>query len=1211
MQSESAGWQFWIDRGGTFTDIVALAPDDGIHTKKLLSENPSRYADAALAGIRELLEPWSPAERRVASVKIGTTLATNALLEHKGARTLLVTTAGFGDVLRIGSQQRPEIFALHIRLPDMLYGRVVETHERSAADGETLVTLDEARLEKELREARRDGFTSAAIAFLHGDRFPEHERRAALCATRAGFAHVSVSHEVSPTIKLVERGDTTVADAYLTPILQEYVARVRAGLADVLGQQGLMFMQSHGGLVGASAFRGRDSIFSGPAGGVVGMADTARESGFERVVGFDMGGTSTDVSVHADGFERTSSTIIGGVRIIAPMLRINTVAAGGGSILKFAGGRLQVGPESAGALPGPACYRNGGPLTVTDANVLLGRVQPDYFPRVFGPNGDESIDREAVAAGFAKLAAEVAAEVAGAGDTRDAAELAAGYLRIAVERMADAIKRISVQRGHDLRQFVLACFGGAGGQHACMVADALGMDRVVIDPLAGVLSAYGIGMADIRAIRTCPVHEPLDDACIATLASLAAHATEALGADLQPKHATAAEVSFELRAQLCVAGSDAVLPVVFARSMRAAELAARFAERHEQIFGFGAHGEKLVVESLEVEAVARLERPRRAKLPKSVRPAQPTTHREAWFTGRWQNVPVYERAALRPGDAVEGPAIIVEDNATTVVEPEWRATVDERGALVLARTHARADRETVATRRDPIMLEVFNNRFMYAAEQMGTVLEQTAHSVNIKERLDYSCAVFDATGDLIANAPHLPVHLGSMGDSVRTVLGAFPDMRAGDSFVLNAPYNGGTHLPDITVVTPVFVGPAAKPDFLVASRAHHADIGGRVPGSMPALSAHIDDEGALFEPMPIVRDGVFLEREVRVALARGPYPARNPDQNVADLKAQLAANAKGVTELRTMAARFGLDVVHAYMRHAQDNAQECVERALQWLRSGAWTVDLDGGEQLCVAVRIDKERRRATIDFTGTSPMSAGNFNAPAAIARAAVLYVFRTLVEEDIPLNAGCMRPLELILPAASLVNPHHPAAVAAGNVETSQCITDALLAALGACAASQGTMNNLTFGNAEHQYYETICGGCGAGPGFAGASAVHSHMTNSKLTDVEVIERRFPVRVRRFAIRAGTGGDGRFRGGDGVVREIEFLVPMQGSILSNRRRTVPFGLDGGAAGAPGRNTIVRASGRAEQVPAAAEMAFEPGDRFVIETPGGGGYGLPAASQT
>jgi 5-oxoprolinase (ATP-hydrolysing) len=1201
MRAQSAGWQFWIDRGGTFTDIIALAPDGSLHTKKLLSENPGRYADAALAGIHELLKLSAPPERRVASVKIGTTLATNALLERKGAPTVLVTTAGFRDVLRIGTQQRPDIFALHIRLPDMLYGRVIEADERIAADGATLRVLDENRLGHDLELARRDGSTSVAIAFLHGDRFPEHERRAALCAARAGFAHVSVSHEVSPTIKLVERGETTVADAYLTPILRKYVARVRAGLADVLGSEGLMFMQSHGGLVAADRFRGRDSIFSGPAGGVVGMTDTARESGFDRVVGFDMGGTSTDVSIHADGFERTSAAIIGGVRIVAPMLRINTVAAGGGSILKFAGGSLKVGPESAGAQPGPACYRNGGPLTITDANVLLGRIQPEYFPRVFGPNGDEPIDRDAVAAGFAKLATEVAATSA----PRDPAELAAGYLRIAVERMADAIKRISIQRGHDLRQFVLSCFGGAGGQHACMVADALGMDRVVIDPLAGVLSAYGIGVADVRAIRSAPVHEPLNDACVVVLARLAARLSEMLGAELRAQLATAADVSFELRAQVCVTGSDTALAVEFAPSLGAAALAARFAERHTQMFGFGPDGATLIVESLEVEAVAKLERPRRVQLAKATGPARPAAQREAWFEGRWRNVPIFERTALHGGDAVDGPAIIVEENATTVVEPEWRASVDAGGALVLTRTRARREREAVATRRDPIMLEVFNNRFMYTAEQMGAVLEQTAHSVNIKERLDYSCAVFDAAGELIANAPHLPVHLGSMGDSVRTVLVAFSEeMRAGDAFVLNAPYNGGTHLPDITVVTPVFIGTATKPAFLVASRAHHADIGGRVPGSMPALSASIDDEGALLEPMPIVRNGVLLEHEMRAALARGPFPARNPDQNLADLKAQLAANAKGVAELRTMAERFGLDVVHAYMRHAQDNAQECVERALRRLRSGTWTLELDGGERLCVAVDIDKERCRAVIDFTGTSGMSTGNFNAPAAIARAAVLYVFRTLVAEEIPLNAGCLRPLELVLPPASLVNPRHPAAVCAGNVETSQCITDALLAALGACAASQGTMNNLTFGNAEHQYYETICGGTGAGPGFGGASAVHSHMTNSRLTDVEVLERRFPVRVRRFAIRQQTGGAGQFRGGDGAVREIEFLVPMQGSILSNRRRTLPFGLDGGGPGAPGQNTIVRVSGRTEQVPAAAEMTFEPGDRFIIETPGGGGFG-------
>jgi len=1206
--AQRRAWQFWIDRGGTFTDIVAVTPEGRIETAKLLSENPSRYADAVLEGIRRFLKARPAGERRIGSVKIGTTVATNALLERRGARTVFVTTAGFADVLRIGSQQRPDIFALDVVLPPMLYECVIEAQERISATGEIIEPLDEPGLERDLRAAVRNGYVSAAIAFLHAYRYPEHERRAAEIAARAGFAHVSISHNVSPLIKLVERGDTTVADAYLTPVLGAYVERVRAGLGrdEQAGRRRLLFMQSHGGLVGADAFRGRDSVFSGPAGGVVGMADAALASGHDHVIGFDMGGTSTDVCLYAGKFERTATAVVAGVRIAAPMLAIETVAAGGGSILEYASGRLQVGPASAGALPGPACYRNGGPLTLTDANVLLGRIQADFFPRVFGPGADEPIDTAAVDARFAELAARVSADTS---SETGPAELASGFLRVAVERMAAAIKHVSVQRGHDPRQFALSCFGGAGGQHACQVADALGIGRVLIDPLAGVLSAYGIGVADVRSIRAAPIGRRLEAECLADVDTDAERLAAALAEALRGQHAELAELRFERRVRLGVAGSDATFPVDYTPGMPAAELADRFAALHGRLFGFGfgAEGRNLVVESIEVEAVASMPRPRRAALARAAVAPVPVAERRAWFADAWRNVPVYARASLGAGDRLDGPAIVAEANATTVIEPQWRGAVDELGVLVLTRTQPRAEREAVGAERDPTMLEIFNNRFAHVAEQMGAVLEQTAHSVNIKERLDYSCALFDGAGGLVANAPHVPVHLGSMGDSVRAVLDAFAaDIRAGDAFVLNAPYQGGTHLPDITVVTPVFLDAQARPIFIVASRAHHADIGGRAPGSMPAQSTHIDEEGVLFAPMPIVRGGAFLERDVRAALAGGAYPARNPDQNVADLKAQLAANAKGVEEILAMVRRFGAEAVAAYMAHVKANAAECVERAVRRLAPGAWTLELDGGERVCVAVRVDAARGEAWIDFSGTSPTSAGNYNAPASIARAVVLYVFRTLVAERIPLNAGCLEPLHIELPPGSLVNPSYPAAVAAGNVETSQCIADALLAALGACAASQGTMNNLTFGNAEHQYYETLCGGCGAGPGFDGASAVHSHMTNSRLTDIEVLEHRYPVRVRRFAVRRGSGGAGRWRGGDGVIREIEFLAPMQASILSNRRRTAPFGLAGGADGAPGRNTIVRASGAVERVGAAAEMEFAAGERFVIETPGGGGYGTP-----
>ncbi|HVY65693.1 MAG TPA: hydantoinase B/oxoprolinase family protein [Gammaproteobacteria bacterium] len=1199
------GWQFWIDRGGTFTDIVGRTPQGGLKTLKLLSANPGRYDDAAVEGIGQLLAAAPLAERRIEAVKMGTTVATNALLERCGEPTALLITAGLEDAIRIGGQQRPDIFALDIRLPEMLYTRVIGVTERITAAGAVETPLDAARLAQDLRAAYDAGLRAVAIVLLHGYRFPQHELAAEAIARNVGFPQISVSHRVLPLPKLVVRGDTTLADAYLSPVLDRYVASVRRGLATLLGDAPLQFMQSHGGLTSAERFRGKDSLLSGPAGGVIGMVHAARAVGVTEVIGFDMGGTSTDVALYAGELERTTDAVIAAVRVSAPMLRINTVAAGGGSVLTFGNGRLQVGPASAGAYPGPACYRNGGPPTVTDANVQLGRLQPDFFPRVFGPRGDEPLDSVATSAAFADLAAHVSAAT---GSTHSADDLAAGYLRIAVESMASAIKQISVQRGHDVTRFALCCFGGAGGQHATQVADALGVRTVLIHPLAGVLSAYGIGVADLRVVRQQSVEAALDAPLLDSLAARFEALARAALEELRGQPGDADRAVLERRVRLKVAGADTSLAVEWHPGATPTALRDAFDAAHARHFGFQAGAQAvLIVESLELEAVLQSagEPAEGPPLARATGPARSGGVRRVWFGGGWRETPLYPRAALLAGAAVRGPALIVEAHATTVVEPGWRAAVHANGTLVLTRARRRRRREVVTGEADPIMLEVFNNLFMHVAEEMGLVLEHTAHSVNIKERLDFSCALFAADGALIANAPHIPVHLGSMGDSVRSILGKHRPT-PGDSYLLNSPYAGGTHLPDMTVVTPVFDAGGRRLRYLVASRAHHADIGGRTPGSMPPDSRRIDEEGVLVDGVRIVADGRFLESEVRALLASGPYPARNPDQNVADLKAQLAANARGALELARLTARFGIRTVARYMRHVQGNAAECVRAAIDRLRDGSFTVELDGGERIRVAVTIDAATRNATIDFAGTSAQSAGNFNAPSAIVRAAVLYVFRTLVRESIPLNAGCLEPLTIRLPAGSLLNPAYPAAVVAGNVETSQCITDALLGALDACAAAQGTMNNFTFGNARHQYYETLCGGAGAGPTFDGASAVHTHMTNSRLTDPEVLEQRYPVRVRRFAIRRGSGGRGAHHGGDGIVRDIEFLEPMQAAILANRRRVPPFGLHGGEPGQCGRNYVVRANGSLEELPATASVSLAEGDRFVIETPGGGGYGTP-----
>ncbi|HEX7044262.1 MAG TPA: hydantoinase B/oxoprolinase family protein [Burkholderiales bacterium] len=1196
-------WEFWIDRGGTFTDIVARRPDGRLVTHKLLSDNPEQYADAAVAGIRQLLgvppdRPLGP--ELIEAVKMGTTVATNALLERKGEPTVLFITRGFRDALRIGYQNRPRLFDRRIVLPELLYRKVVEVDERMSAHGEVVQPLDEARVRAELAACRAEGFRAIAIVLLHGYRYPAHEARIEALAREAGFVQISVSHKVSPLMRLVSRGDTTVVDAYLSPVLRRYVDRVAAELPGVR----LLFMQSNGGLTDARRFQGKDSILSGPAGGIIGMARTSLRAGFDKVIGFDMGGTSTDVSHYAGEFEREFDTQIAGVRLRAPMMSIHTVAAGGGSILHFDGARYRVGPDSAGANPGPACYRRGGPLTVTDANVMLGKIQPAYFPKVFGPGADQPLADDVVAEKFAALAEEIRAAT---GDDRTPEAVAEGFIEIAVGNMANAIKAISVQRGHDVTEYTLTTFGGAGGQHACLVADALGMKRVFIHPFAGVLSAYGMGLADQTVMREQAVEAPLEAGRLAALDAALARLADDATAALLAQGVRRERVRVIPRVHLRYDGTDTALIVPYATD--AAAMIEQFEAAYKRRYAFLMPDRALVVEAVSVEAIGVADAPEEtiADLPPRAAPLAPAATVRMYSGGRWHDTALYRRDDLRPGDVLAGPAIIAEQNATTVVEPGWAAEVTPRNHLVLTRVAPRPHRRALGTAADPVMLEVFNNLFMNIAEQMGLRLANTAHSVNIKERLDFSCALFDAEGNLIANAPHIPVHLGSMGESIRTVIRENRGtMRPGDVYVLNDPYHGGTHLPDITVITPVWSRDDREVLFYVGSRGHHADIGGITPGSMPPYSRTIDEEGVLIDNFLLVQGGRLREAETRALLASGRYPARNPTQNLADFRAQIAANQKGAEELLKMVDHFGLEVVRAYMRHVQDNAEEAVRRAITALKDGQYEYRLDNGAVIRVAVRVDRARRAATIDFTGTSAQLPDNFNAPSAICMAAVLYVFRTLVDDDIPLNAGCLKPLEVIIPEGSMLNPRPPAAVVAGNVETSSCITNALYGALGVLAASQGTMNNFTFGDAEYQYYETIAGGSGAGPGFDGTDVVQTHMTNSRLTDPEVLEWRFPVRLESYAIRAGSGGAGRWRGGNGGIRRIRFLRPMTASILSNNRVVPPFGMNGGAPGAPGRNYVLRADGRREELGFVASVQMNPDDVFVIETPGGGGYGSP-----
>ena len=1221
-------WQFWIDRGGTFTDVVGRRPDGTLLTHKLLSENPEQYPDAAVAGIRHLLglradELVTP--ELVECVKMGTTVATNALLERKGEPTLLVTTQGFRDALRIAYQNRPRIFDRNIILPELLYSAVVQAQERVGAHGDVLLPLDEAHLKRELQAQYEQGLRSVAIVFMHGYRYTAHELAAKAIAAAVGFTQISTSHETSPMMKFVSRGDTTVVDAYLSPILRRYVAQVALQMPGVK----LFFMQSSGGLTDAHAFAGKDAILSGPAGGIVGMARTATMAGIEKVIGFDMGGTSTDVSHFAGEFEREFETQVAGVRMRAPMMSIHTVAAGGGSILAFDGARFRVGPQSAGANPGPASYRRGGPLAVTDANVMVGKIVPRYFPKVFGPAANEALDDAVVREKFAALAAQTG---------RAAEDVAEGFISIAVQQMANAIKKISVARGYDVTRYTLQCFGGAGGQHACLVADALGMTSVFVHPLAGVLSAYGMGLADQSVIREQAVELKLGAQAVpqisAQLDRLAAQARD----ELLRQQVSQGGITVQRRVHVRYEGSDAALVVAYepvadaAAEAVVAAIVAGFEAAYRQRFAFLMQGKALVVEAVSAEAVVAGDAP-----------DEPCHELQAWRNlrtcgvvretvpmysgGRWLQAALLLREDLRPGDCVSGPAIIAEQNATTVVEDGWDAEVTAFDHLALSRSVPRAQTFAAGTTVDPVLLEVFNNLFMNIAEQMGLQLQNTAYSVNIKERLDFSCALFDAAGNLIANAPHMPVHLGSMGESIKTVIRENANsMHNGDVFVLNDPYHGGTHLPDITVITPVYLGDA--PSFYVGSRGHHADIGGITPGSMPPFSISIDEEGVQINNVKLVDRGVLQEADIIALLQSGPYPSRNPQQNLADLKAQIAANEKGVQELRKMVEQFGLDMVQAYMRHVQDNAEESVRRVIKLIgvrhqlleeeqraanKAGnnwaltpinSYTLPLDNGAQIQVAIRVNAAERSAVIDFTGTSEQQRNNFNAPTAVCMAAVLYVFRSLVDDDIPLNAGCLKPLSVIIPTGSMLNPNPPASVVAGNVETSSCITNALYGALGVMAASQCTMNNFTFGNARYQYYETISGGSGAGDGFNGTDVVQTHMTNSRLTDPEVLEFRFPVRLDSYEIRAGSGGAGHWHGGNGGVRRVRFLEPMTASILSNGRVYPSFGAAGGKPGQVGINRVLRADGTVEELAHIGQAQMQAGDVFEVSTPGGGGFG-------
>lgn len=1235
--SWKAKWSFWIDRGGTFTDIIGRSPEGSLISKKVLSESDSGI-DSAVAGINSILKENASNMDAVGEIRMGTTIGTNALLERKGARTVLVSTQGFADIVRIGYQNRPDIFALEIVLPEQLYESVIEFQERIHADGEIAQIANEGKLRADLKAAFETGIESCAIALLHGYKYPRHEEIAARIASEVGFKQISLSHDCAALMKYVSRTDTTLVDAYLTPLLRSYVDT----LEEQLGRdKKLFFMQSNGGLCESTLFRGKDCILSGPAGGLIGAVKAAQRCGFEKLITFDMGGTSTDVAHYEGEFDYIYDKEISGVRIRAPMMDIHTVAAGGGSILSFDGSRYRVGPESAGANPGPKSYRRGGPLTVTDANLYLGRIQVDHFPKIFGENSDQDLDRDNVHSAFEHLSKEIEEKIR---NKRSPEEVAFGFLQIAVAKMSNAIKHVSIQRGHDARECALVCFGGAGGQVACMIADELGIKNILIHPLAGLLSAYGIGHADRRLGRDIDINEDINALSAHKLHADIEHMRELLSETMAKKGIQTYDQELSVQALLRMEGSDYTLSVPFEENDTMVQ---NFQAKHLQRYGFSDENRKVILQSLSVQLVGRTASAEELSVKSNSALTAETC--KLYSRGYWCEAKVIHRNTLQSQVSVRGPAIIVESHTTTVVDLGWQVGLLNDGSILLTHVpenevndkNEQSKLRTTAGHRalinsgiaslesdlppaktkpgpaakpkmaeptqiaDPVTLELFNNLFRFVAEQMGITLQNTSYSVNIKERLDFSCALFDGEGNLIANAPHMPVHLGSMGESVKNLIEShLKTMRPGDVYATNDPYNGGTHLPDITVISPAFDDSGKRVLFYVASRGHHADIGGISPGSMPSDSKHIDEEGVLFKQELIVRNGKFLENELKTLLHSGPYPARNSHQNIADLKAQVAANTRGINEMRSLISDWGEEIVLSYLQNVQDNAAECMRRTIQGLDSGSFECSMDDGSTIRVKITINIEGRSALVDFSGTSPQSETNLNAPLAVTKAAVLYVFRTLIKDDIPLNAGCFVPLELKVPSGSLLNPDYPAAVVAGNVETSQVIVDTLYGALGVMAGAQGTMNNLSFGNERYQYYETICGGTGAGDGFNGAGPVQSHMTNSRLTDPELLETLFPVILEHFKHRPGSAGEGKFRGGDGAVRRIRFNEPMLASILSNRRNTVPHGLAGGKPGLAGRNFLSKPNGKTIELEARAKVQLQAGDCLEIESPGGGGYG-------
>lgn len=1191
-------WRFWVDRGGTFTDIVAIDPNGQISTKKLLSSNPENYADAAIEGIRLCLEV--PQDFPIPSdciehVKMGTTVATNALLERKGEKTALAITAGLRDALEIGYQARDDIFALKIDKQAPLYDRVIEINERLDASGGVLQTPNIGKAKADLQALFDQGYRSIAIVFAHAYLNPEHEQVIANLARKTGFTQVSTSHEASPLIRMISRGDTAVVDAYLSPVLRHYIDQVRSALQEDGRAPDLLFMQSSGGLANASHFHGRHAVLSGPAGGVIGAVKTSIAAGYDKIIGFDMGGTSTDVCHYAGQYERSFETEIAGVRMRAPMLEIHTVAAGGGSILSFDGERYRAGPDSAGANPGPASYRRGGPLTVTDINVALGKLSPVFFPAIFGSTQDQQLDADIAKTDFEKIA-----KISG----KSVEEAAEGFLEIAVDHMARAIKKISIERGYDLAGYTLTCFGGAGGQHACLVAEQLRIDRILIHPLAGVLSAFGMGLADISAHHQKTIGLSLSENGD-EMARFGARELKAGGKrDLTAQKVDPADIKSTHTAYLRYSGSDTSLPIVLTDDQ---DLKSDFEAAHRDRFSFILPDTQIIVQSVGVETYGGGEIV--ADLPLDRGTSFAGNKTQFYSKGKWHDANVYTREELTPENEIAGPAIILDAGGTNIVEPGWGAQLTSRHDLVFTHKTGKATTNRVLTERDPVRLEIFNNLFMSIAEQMGTVLQNTAASVNIKERLDFSCALFDGDGGLVANAPHMPVHIGSMDASIKALIKSGVAMRPSDSFVHNNPYDGGTHLPDINVITPVFNEAGDELLFFVASRGHHADVGGIAPGSMSPLATSIIEEGVIIDFTKLVTGGSFEHETIHHILTSAAYPARNPEQNIADLKAQLAANAKGARELLKLCLTNGLNTVQAYMAYCQDNGEESVRRTISKLKDSTFEYELDqhlddGGAKICVSIKVNPDDRSAIIDFAGTSPERSDNFNAPFVVSHAAVLYVFRCLVGTDIPLNAGCLRPLDIRIPKGSMLFPSYPTAIVAGNVEVSQCVTNCLFGALGVLGSSQGTMNNLTFGNDTYQYYETVCSGAPAGPGFDGVSAVHTHMTNSHLTDPEVIEARFPIRVKTFEIMRGSGGKGKWSAGDGVRRALTFLEDMECAILSGNRAVAPFGSNGGELGRLGKNQIIRANGSVETLKGCDRTDMTAGDTFLLETPTGGGYG-------